>query len=198
MNRDRYLKIKSYQDITKLKWEEFEWFCTYLLEDLGYEKVKRVGEGIKGDGGKDIIAFRGNDKIYIECKRWNVATRYAERKLPVSKIRELGGVMARDGIKSGIFMITQPSYKKANDEAKQFNIKIYDESWFKKRYPETSHFNQKAIKHGNKFKNILGSKSPIQKHQPHQSSFNFGIILSFFISIVVSLGEVTIFLFYQY
>ncbi|QPW62162.1 restriction endonuclease (plasmid) [Clostridium botulinum] len=48
---------------------EFEVFVANLFTQLGYDA--KVTEATC-DGGKDVIATNSEEKIYIECKHWNI------------------------------------------------------------------------------------------------------------------------------
>ncbi|MCD3196083.1 restriction endonuclease [Clostridium botulinum C] len=48
---------------------EFEIFIANLFTQLGYKAEATVATC---DGGKDVIATNREEKIYIECKHWNI------------------------------------------------------------------------------------------------------------------------------
>lgn len=67
-----------------LKSREFELLVGYLYEAMGYEVVITPETR---DGGKDVIATKGTDKVCVECKL------YKKTNLKVNNLRELGYVM---------------------------------------------------------------------------------------------------------
>jgi len=86
--------------IRKIEWKRFEELCSAYLEAKGGKaETTKVGS----DGGIDIKLFKGkSDKpiALVQCKAWNT------KQVGVQPIRELYGVMAAEGVPSGIFMIT--------------------------------------------------------------------------------------------
>ncbi|WP_231169547.1 restriction endonuclease [Clostridium botulinum] len=55
--------------IKKMNPREFEIFIANLFTQLGYKAEATVATC---DGGKDVIATNREEKIYIECKHWNI------------------------------------------------------------------------------------------------------------------------------
>lgn len=69
---------------------QFEVFCAELFKGLGYD-VELTPEG--NDGGKDVIL---NDRIYVECKRFN------KSMIGREICQKLLGAVEADGMEKGI------------------------------------------------------------------------------------------------
>jgi HJR/Mrr/RecB family endonuclease len=54
--------------IKRMNPRQFEIFTAELFKANGYEAEATVESC---DGGKDVVAFKNGDKIFIECKKWN-------------------------------------------------------------------------------------------------------------------------------
>lgn len=80
---------------------EFEHWCGEFIEKEGFLDVYVTAKG--PDGGKDIICRKGNDKYYIECKRY-VYSDNAKFKVDDNIVRKLIGAMAGDNITNGIII----------------------------------------------------------------------------------------------
>jgi restriction system protein len=88
--------LEKFRNITP---EVFERLVLKLLEKMGYGKGENTKRG--ADGGIDGIINQdklGLDKIYIQAKRWN------ENKVSRPEIDKFVGVLAREGIKKGVFI----------------------------------------------------------------------------------------------
>ena len=70
-----------------MKGHDFEDLVREVYERLGYQVIRmpRVR-----DGGKDLVVVEGNDRYYVQCKRW-------KRKVGVRQVRELDSVSTHDG-----------------------------------------------------------------------------------------------------
>ncbi|EAU56051.1 restriction endonuclease [Mariprofundus ferrooxydans] len=86
--------------IWKIEWKRFEELCrAYLEVKGGRAETTKIGP----DGGVDINLFKDkSDKPFaiVQCKAWNAY------KVGVKPVRELFGVMAAEGVSTGIFMNT--------------------------------------------------------------------------------------------
>ena len=86
----RYKKRKLFfneYDIEQLKrisWQDFELLVTETFKRDGY-KVKEAG-GAQADGGIDLEAYRGGQKIIVQCKHWR------KTSVGVNIVREMFGV----------------------------------------------------------------------------------------------------------
>lgn len=90
----------SLELLRALEWKRFEIVCAGYFEAIGFRAhTARAGP----DGGVDIHLFSQDATkpgIIVQCKAWN--------RFPVGikPIRELFGVMAREGVPEGIFVTT--------------------------------------------------------------------------------------------
>lgn len=96
----------------QMDWKSFEILCRDFYTAKGYQ-ARLTDTG--ADGGVDVIFTKvdlaGNaEKTYIQCKA------FSNKNISVNYIRELYGVMAADGVKSGI-LITTTDF---TDDAKKF------------------------------------------------------------------------------
>ncbi|WP_186429649.1 restriction endonuclease [Clostridium sp. BSD9I1] len=80
---------------------EFEHWCGEFLEKEGFLDVFVTAKG--PDGGKDIICRKGNDKCYVECKRYAYSDN-AKFKVDDNIVRKLIGAMVGDNITNGIII----------------------------------------------------------------------------------------------
>lgn len=126
------------QDIYNLSPTEFEIWCGHLLENLGYENIEYT-EVIEnaGDGGKDIICYKENIKIYVECKRYGMEkdTRF---KVTRSTIEKLFGVMIGDNVCKGLLLTTATptdgAFEYAKNLPKGYSIEIFGGDSLEKMY----------------------------------------------------------------
>ncbi len=73
---------KSNDATRALSWQEFEIFAVECLEESGFQAEKNVRA--KGDGRAwqiDVIGFRGNLVLAIDCKHWNAPGSLSRFKL---------------------------------------------------------------------------------------------------------------------
>ena len=71
-----------------LTWQEFEKFAQNCLEEAGFESERNVR--VRGEGRAwqiDIIGFRGNLVLAIDCKRWNTSAYLSKFKHTASHQR---------------------------------------------------------------------------------------------------------------
>ena len=80
--------------IRDLKPRELEYLTAALFRGQGYD-VEITAE--QKDGGKDIIAVRGSEKVFIECKNWG-------GKVKVAEVRAFTAVCGGDSVTRGVFV----------------------------------------------------------------------------------------------
>lgn len=115
--------------INKLSGFEFEGFCTWLLSD-NERFIDVVKTEDKNDGGVDIILTCKNDeKIYVECKRYDKdGDFYIGREI----CQKLVGAMVEKGIRKGIIITTGKVHNNALEYIETLNtnssliVKIID------------------------------------------------------------------------
>jgi restriction system protein len=94
---------------------EFEFFCAKLFELQGYKaKVTKA----TGDGGKDVILWKGKTKYYVECKHYN-----ADGKVSRPIANKLYGTMCADGVERGIIITTGRFTKECVEWCKMTGIR---------------------------------------------------------------------------
>lgn len=105
-SRRRHRMIESaatLDAIKSLSWAKFEELCAETYRRKGFAvALTPVG----ADDGVDLILQRGNERIFVQCKR------YTTRLVDVRPVRELYGVMAQ-GKASGAIFITSGRYTSA-------------------------------------------------------------------------------------
>jgi len=90
----------SHPVLDQLEWKRFE-----LVVQRYYAATGLHSEFTKSgaDGGVDICLYRSGEKrpsSYVQCKAWG------PRKIDVSTVRELRGVMASEGVAGGVLATT--------------------------------------------------------------------------------------------
>jgi len=101
-----------------MTWQQFERLVSEFFRRRGYS-VKQIG-GDGPDGGVDLVASKGTDRYFVQCKQWKA------RRVGVQTVRELYGVMSAQGAAGG-FVVTAGEFTL---EAKRFvgglNIRLFD------------------------------------------------------------------------
>ncbi|MGE4546091.1 MAG: restriction endonuclease [Pedobacter sp.] len=121
--KERFDHVRSQPDravLFDMTWQQFETLVNEFFRRRGYS-VKQTG-GNGPDGGVDLIASKGSDRYFVQCKQWKAY------KVGVQTVRELYGVMSAQGAAGG-FVITAGEF---TEEAKKFvgglNIRLFDGS----------------------------------------------------------------------
>lgn len=91
-----------------MNWQQFEGLVSEFFRRRGYS-IKQTG-GNGPDGGIDLIAQKGSDNYFVQCKQWRA------NKVGVQTVRELYGVISAQGAAGGFVV----SAGKFTDEAKKF------------------------------------------------------------------------------
>jgi len=101
-----------------LSWRQFE--------NLVGEAYRRRGFGVEytgdaaGDGGVDLVLQRGTQTILVQCKQWKT------RKVGVTPVRELVGVVASRKAQGGILVTSGQFTEEAREFAKTNPIELID------------------------------------------------------------------------
>lgn len=83
--------------IETLDGREFEYICEFALNNNGYKaKVTQASR----DGGKDIIAKKDGETIFVECKR------YATSNISNEQVLKLVGACTVNSVNHAIFITT--------------------------------------------------------------------------------------------
>jgi restriction system protein len=114
------LESWSLELLRALEWKRFELVCAAYFEAIGMRtKVAREG----ADGGVDIKVYKENDaspSAIAQCKAWKVYD------VDVKPVRELYGVMARQGVAQGIFLTTGRFTREARSFPKGNELLLWD------------------------------------------------------------------------
>jgi restriction system protein len=94
--------------LDSMTWLEFEQVVGEYFRRKGFAVTETGGGG--SDGGVDLIASRGADRYYVQCKQWKA------RQVGVAIVRALYGVMAANNVAGG-YVVTSGTF---TDEAKRF------------------------------------------------------------------------------
>ena len=102
------LRSGSKSLLNDFTWREFEELIAGFFRERGYSVVPNSGNG--PDGGIDMELQKDRELFLVQCKHWRA------RKVPVTTIRELLGVMVVRGAIGG-FVVTSGSF---TEDARQF------------------------------------------------------------------------------
>ncbi len=115
-------QLRTMAEINALHWEEFEWFCKYFLEHLGYERIQVTPKGEYGsDGGIDINCYKDKEKYLGQCKHWATGS---HGFLPVRVVMEHAGRMEFHRIKRGIILTTLECSSMDYEAANRLHIQL--------------------------------------------------------------------------
>jgi Restriction endonuclease/Topoisomerase DNA binding C4 zinc finger len=102
-------------DFSRVNWQEFERLVGAGFIALGYT-VAPTQDG--ADGGADLHVTWGNERWAVQCKHWEV------RRVGVSVVRQLFGVMQLTGIPSGFLVSSGDFTQDAWAEAQRCHITL--------------------------------------------------------------------------
>lgn len=113
----KQVSVKSLDELLKMNPYQFESVVAEYFRSAGYvvHQTKRTG-----DGGKDLIMYKGTDIYYVECKKY-AKSNSIQRPL----IQKLVGACHPVGAK-GIFVTTSKFSKGAITEAYKSNVRLID------------------------------------------------------------------------
>ena len=110
----------SIELLRAFEWKRFEMVCAGYFDALGLTtRLARAG----ADGGVDIHLYEKGASapgIIVQCKAWNTY------KVGIKPIRELYGVMAREGVAEGIFVTTGRFTEEARRFPKGDELHLWD------------------------------------------------------------------------
>ena len=112
---DRQTSVKSIKD---LPWKDFEYLVSEAYRRQGYAIEENLGGG--SDGGVDLVLSKDGNRTLVQCKNWK------SRKVGVTTVRELFGVMTSEGGASGIVVCSEHYTKDAIEFAKGKPITLID------------------------------------------------------------------------
>lgn len=112
---DRQTSVKS---IKAVSWKDFEYLVSEAYRRKGYSVRENMGGG--SDGGIDLVLKKDGIRILVQCKNWR------SRKVGVSTVRELLGVVTGEGAAEGIVVCSGTYTKDAIEFAKGKSITLID------------------------------------------------------------------------
>jgi len=110
-------RIVSETNWANLSPDEFEQYVSELFRTKGFTTTIT---GRSGDGGVDIRAAKGDNKVIIQCKRYRGV-------VGVPEMREFASVVQRAGVKVGYFVTTSHFSHEAEDWALMERIELVDQ-----------------------------------------------------------------------
>ena len=113
----RQTGIDTVRDLT---WDEFEKLMAHTFRENGYGVIENNKKG--PDGGIDLVLKRNGETTLVQCKHWRT------RKIGVSIVRELFGVVKAEKADRGIVVGTGKFTEPAMEFAKLNNLDIIDDS----------------------------------------------------------------------
>ncbi|MGI9274159.1 MAG: restriction endonuclease [Endozoicomonas sp.] len=128
--------------LREMDWKRFEILCRDYFVAKGHQaRLTDIG----ADGGIDVIVYqpseKGNQqKTYVQCKAWS------QQKVGVKAVRELYGVMAADGVRSGVFMTTSDFTGDARVFARENNLQLISGEELLQRISKLSREKQQQLR----------------------------------------------------
>ncbi|MCL6272215.1 restriction endonuclease [Sansalvadorimonas sp. 2012CJ34-2] len=113
-----FIDQKNINDVRRLSWQEFEQYIGEFYRNQGYQ-VEEKGQG-GSDGGIDLIAKKEGNTLLVQCKHWQ------SRKVGVSVVRELFGVVTAEKAAGGVLITTGSFTQDAQQFAHRQNIRLID------------------------------------------------------------------------
>jgi Holliday junction resolvase len=111
----------SLDQLRKKSPREFERFVAKVLPRMGYKKIKVTS--FTSDSGYDIVAYKNNQKVLFECKRYSKFNKVSSRE-----IRIFADACRRKKANKGIFIttseFTQNVWKEQNERS--LSLKFWD------------------------------------------------------------------------
>ena len=101
-------RIGGARAVDAMSWPKFERLLGEAFRRLGYDVNETGGHG--SDGGIDLVVAKNDKRFLVQCKQWRA------RKVDVTVIRELYGVIASEGAAGG-FVVTSGRF---TQEARRF------------------------------------------------------------------------------
>ncbi len=104
--------------VKDLTWDDFELLVGEVYRRQGFKVELSAGTG--ADGGIDLVLRRGEERVLVQCKSWNVY------KVSAPAIREFYGVIVSEKADRGIFVTTGLFTRDARDFAAGKPIEMID------------------------------------------------------------------------
>jgi restriction system protein len=114
------IRLRTYAHKNELRYMSHRDFEFYVADFLRLTRdLKTYVTQATKDGGKDIIAFDDDEKIYVEVKHW-------KGNVGRPAIQKLNGAMLADRVKRGYFITSSGFTKDALEYANKTNITLID------------------------------------------------------------------------
>ena len=138
------------------KGELYEIACEQQLKSDYSCKVVRTS--ITNDGGKDIIIYSPEGKIFVECKDW--------RDTPVGRpvIQKLHSAVITEGAVKGIIMTTGTYSQEAYDYVKKYNLPIELKIYIPDKNTYENYENTVNNRNTGFFGRLFAKQPPEKKH----------------------------------
>jgi restriction system protein len=114
--RRRLDATSGLDDIRGMSWSQFEKLVAEAYRRKGYVVEERGGPS--GDGGVDLVLRSKGEVTLVQCKRWKA------RRVGVSVVRELFGVMHAEGAAAGIVATCGDFTREARAFAEQNGVAL--------------------------------------------------------------------------
>ena len=114
---DRLDRDGETDPLAGISWQDFELLVGELFRRRGYSVVETP---TGADGGVDVVARRGGDKVLVQCKHWR------SRDVGVAVVRELYGVVTAQKASGGAIATGGRFTAEAVRFARQVNIELID------------------------------------------------------------------------
>lgn len=108
----------SGESLGDMSWQDFELLVGEAFRRKGYQVRERGGAA--PDGGVDLELLKDGARYLVQCKHWK------DRKVGVSVVRELYGVLAADGAAGAFVVISGVFTNEAKAFAQGKNIELID------------------------------------------------------------------------
>ena len=112
---DRQTSVKS---IKAVDWKDFEYLVSEAYRRQGYSVQENTSGG--ADGGIDLVLSKDGNRLLVQCKNWR------SRKVGVTTIRELFGVVTAENATEGIVVCSGHFTNDAIEFAKGKPITLVD------------------------------------------------------------------------
>lgn len=103
--------------VRKLSWREFESLVGEVYRRKGYRIDERGGSG---DGGVDIVAVQGREKVLIQCKHWKTW------RVGPSVVRQMYGVLIHESASRAVIVTTGTFTEAAREFAAEKPIQLIE------------------------------------------------------------------------
>jgi restriction system protein len=108
---------RSLDAIKNMPWQDFERLVAGVFAKQGWLAMPTASGA---DGGVDIILTKGEQRSFVQCKRWKMHT------VKVDAIRALFGVMAAEHVAQGVFVTAGRFTSEAERFASDCGIECVD------------------------------------------------------------------------